>query len=149
MKKCGRKLVTSFALCFMVSVMLTVTAFAASNYFSRTTVKLNAFNGGSSTMSTISSGSVLGSDPSITKAEIYCNVSTGTDPYTLYVKSPRGTLTSISGPSKSGTVTTSAFNEENPAGTWTVYIVNSGISYNGNLYPTSTVTATLKVYYNY
>ena len=65
------------------------------------------------------------------------------------VKSPKGTITTIPGPIKSGTVITSAFNGENPSGTWTVWIQNLGVSYNGNIIPASTVTITLKVYYNY
>jgi len=81
--------------------------------------------------------------------ELYCNVASGTDPYTIYVKSPSGTTKSISGPTKSGTITITGFEGENPSGTWSIWIQNNGVSYNGNIYPVSTVTITLKVAYSY
>lgn len=81
--------------------------------------------------------------------ELCCNVSSGTEPYTLYVKKTEGTLVPVSGPTRSSTITTDAFDGENPSGKWTVYIQNSGVSYNGNIYPVSTVTVTLKVHYDY
>jgi subtilisin-like proprotein convertase family protein len=117
--------------------------------FSKTTVKLNAISGGTSKTSNVTSGSVSGSNPSITKVELYCNVASGTDPYTIYVKSPSGTTKSISGPTKSGTITITGFEGENPSGTWSIWIQNNGVSYNGNIYPVSTVTITLKVAYSY
>ena len=40
------------------------------------------------------------------------------------------------------------FNGENPSGTWQIYIVNSGTTTHGNIYPVSTVTVGLTVYYN-
>ena len=123
--------------------------FAATNNFSKTTVKLNAINGGNSRESSVTSGSISGDNPAITKVELYCNVSTGTDPYMIYVKSPSGTTNSMTGPTKSGNIIMTGFEEENPSGTWTIWIRNSGISYNGNIYPASTVTVTLKVSYSY
>lgn len=81
--------------------------------------------------------------------ELYCNVASGTDPYTIYVESPKGTIKSIAGPTKSGNVTITGFEGENPSGTWTIWIKNKGVSYNGNIYPASTVTITLKVAYSY
>lgn len=144
-----KKAFSSVIISFLVCMMFVTPVFAASNYFSKTTVKLNAINGGTSTKSTVSSGSVSGTDRSLTKAELYCNVSSGSDPYTLYVKSPKGTLKSFTGPTSSQTLTTTAFNGEDPSGTWTIYIVNSGVSYNGNIYPVSTVTVTLKATYSY
>lgn len=149
MGRIKKKILASVVVCLVASMMFAVPVFAASNYFSKTTVKLNALNGGISTKSTLSSGSVSGTNPSISDVELYCNVSSGTDPYTLYVKSPEGTLASISGPINSGTITTDAFEGENPSGKWTVYIQNSGVSYNGNIYPVSIVTVTLKVHYDY
>lgn len=75
--------------CMMACLMFVTPVLAATNCFSKTTLKLSAFNGGTSSYCSITSGSVSGSNPSITKLELYCNVASGTDPYTIYVKSPR------------------------------------------------------------
>ena len=149
MKRKLKKSFTAVIACMMACMMFVTPVFAASSNFSRQTVKLNAMSGGTSRESKVSSGSVLGDKPSITKVELYCNVSSGTDPYTIYVKSPSGTTKSISGPTKSGTISIPGFEGENPGGTWTIWIKNSGISTNGNIFPASTVTITLKVAYNY
>lgn len=76
----------------MVCVMLVIPVMAASSFFSKSTTKLNAFNGGTSSISTFTSGSVFGSDPTISDIRLSLNVSRGTDPYTLYIQSPEGTL---------------------------------------------------------
>lgn len=149
MKRVTKRVFTAVMACMMACLMFVTPVFAATNYFSKTTVKLNAISGGESRYSQVTSGSVSGSERSITKVDLYCNVSRGTDPYTIYVESPSGTVKSISGPTKSGTITLTGFNGEDPSGTWTIWIKNNGISYNGNIYPTSTVTITLKVYYSY
>jgi len=142
MQKVVKKSFMSVVACLMACMMFAMPVFAASNNFSKTTVKLNAINGGESRKSTLSSGSVTGNNPSISKVQLYCNVSSGSDPYTIYVLSPKGTT-------KSGTITITGFEGENPSGTWTIWIKNSGVSYKGNIYPTSTVTITLKVAYSY
>lgn len=149
MKRVTKKAFTAVVACMMVCLMFVTPVLAASSNFSKTTVKLNAISGGISRYSTVTSGSVLGSAPSISKVELYCNVSSGTDPYTIYVESPKGTVKSITGPSKSGTITIPGFEGENPSGEWTIWIKNKGVSYNGNIYPASTVTITLKVAYSY
>lgn len=149
MKTVSKKALTVAAACMMACLMFVTPVLAATNYFSKTTVKLNAVNGGTSRESRVTSGSVLGDAPSTTKVELFCNVASGTDPYTIYVESPSGTTRLATGPNKSGTITVSGFEKENPYGAWTIWIKNSGISNNGNLYPASTVTITLKVYYSY
>lgn len=149
MKRVTKRTFTAIIACMMACLMFVTPVFAASNYFTKPTVKLNAINGGISKTSNVTSGSVSGDNPSITKVELYCNVASGTDPYTIYVKSPKGTIKSIAGPTKSGTVIIPGFEGENPSGTWSIWIQNNGVSYNGNLIPASTVTITLKVYYNY
>lgn len=149
MKRVTKRVFTALMACLMACVMFVTPVFAATNNFSKTTVKLNAINGGKSRESKVTSGSVSGDNPSITKVELYCNVASGTDPYTIYVKSPSNTTISKPGPTSSGTITISGFEGENPSGTWTIWIVNNGVSYNGNIYPTSTVTITLKVAYSY
>lgn len=149
MKIVSKRIFPVVMACMMVCLMFATPVPAATNNFSKTTVKLNAISGGLSRQSKVTSGSVSGTNPSITKVELFCNVSSGTDPYTLYVLSPDGTTETISGPSKSGTVTITGFEGEDPYGTWTIWIKNSGISSNGNIYPVSTVTVTLKVAYSY
>lgn len=148
MKKVTKRAFTAVIACMMACLMFVTPVLAASYTFSKTTVKLNALSGGNSRESKVTSGSILVDDPSITKVELYCNVASGTDPYTIYVKSPSDTIRSIAGPTKSGTVIISGFEGEDPSGTWTIWIKNNGVSYNGNLYPASTVTITLKVTYS-
>lgn len=151
MKKTRKRILMSFLTCFVACVMMVMPVMAAttsSSYFSKTTVKLNAINGGKSTTSTLSSGSVS-DGASITSVKVFVKVASGTDPYTLYIKSPDGTTASFSGPTSSKTFTTTTFNGEDPEGSWSVWIVNSGVSYNGNIYPTSTATVTLTGYYSY
>ncbi len=149
MKRLTKRVFTAVMACLMACLMFVTPVLAATNSFSKSTVKLNAINGGTSSHCSITSGSVSGSNPSITKLEVCCNVVSGTDPYTIYVESPSGTIISISGPTSSGCITITGFEGENPSGTWTMWIQNDGGSYNGNIYPTSTATLTLKVYYSY
>jgi len=148
-KNIKKKIIASIA-CVMACLLFSIPVMAASDSFSKTTTKLNAINGGKSNVSSLSSGSVLGDNPEVTTIKLFIKVSSGTDPYTLYVKSPEGTLYSMIGPTSSKTVSgITAFKGENPSGTWKIYIVNSGTSTNGNLIPTSTVTVTLTVNYTY
>lgn len=140
---------TAVMACLMACLMFVTPVFAATSCFSKTTVRLNAINSGTSNRWTITSGSISGSNPSITKVELYCNVASGADPYTIYVESPSGTIVSIPGPIRSASIIISAFERENPSGTWTIWIQNDGVSYNGNIYPASTATITLKVCYSY
>lgn len=116
MKIFSKRIFTVVVACMMACLMSVTPALAAGSS-SRTTVKLNAYSGGSSTKSTVTSGTV-GDNQSVTKVELRCTVSSGTNPYTLYVKSP---------------ITTTAFNGENPSGTWTIWIVNNNVSHNGNI----------------
>ena len=111
-----------------------------SSWWTKTTTKLNAVYGGSSNISTVSSGSVLGSDPQVSSVELYCHVSSGSDSFTLYVEDPYGDIyyTPIS---KSGTITTNYFNGINPYGKWNIWIVTSGT--------VSTATVTIDCYYTY
>ena len=62
----------------MVCVMLVIPVMAASSFFRKSTTKLNAFNGGTSSISTFTSGSVFGSDPTISDIRLSLNVSRGT-----------------------------------------------------------------------
>ena len=126
MKTVKRRIITSVIACFMACMMFAMPVLAAttsSSYFSKTTTKLNAVNGGQSKTSSVTSGSVPDGS-SVTSVKVFCNVASGTDPYTLYIKSPEGTIASFSGPTKSTTFTTNVFNGETPKGTWSVWIVN-------------------------
>lgn len=146
MKIFSKRVYVVVVACLMSCIMFATPALAAGS-FSKTTTKLNAYSGGISTKSKVTSGTV-GDNQSITKVELRCNVSTGSDPYTLYVVSPEGTTASFAGPIPSDTITTTAFNGEDPYGTWTIWIKNNGVSTNGNIYPVSTVTVTIKGYYS-
>lgn len=151
MKTVKRRIFTSVIACFMACMMFAMPVLAAttsSSYFSKTTTKLNALNGGKSATSSVTSGSVP-DGAYVTSVKVFVNVARGTDPYTLYIKSPEGTIASFSGPTSSTTFTTNVFDSETPKGTWSVWIVNSGVSYNGNIYPASTATVSLTVYYDY
>ena len=145
MKIFSKRVYVVVVACLMSCIMFATPALAAS--YSKTTVKLNAYSGGSSTKSTVTSGTV-GDNQSVTKVELRCTVSAGSDPYTLYVKSPEGSTESFVGPIPTDTITTTAFNGENPYGTWTIWIVNNNVSLNGNIRPVSTVTVRIKVIYS-
>ena len=67
-------------------------------------------------------------------------VSTGSDPFYVYVEDPKGNV-GVAAVSSSGTITTDAFNGLNPAGDWYVWIVTAG--------DVSTATITLTVNYSY
>lgn len=134
-------LLVVFVFCFASSLQ----AFAAgSAYFSGTTVKLNALNGGSSVTSTISSGSLPSSSSSVTNVSATVTVSNGSSSFYLYVKNPAGTTVAsqlVTGSSGVKTVTFSNFNNQNPQGAWKIWIETTGT--------VSTATVNLKVYYNY
>ena len=119
---------------------ISLTATTGSSYFSKTTTKLNSLTGTKAT-STLSSGTCLGSTQSITSVTVYCNVSSGSSAYTLYVTSPSGTTKTVSCGTSSTTYTLTGFNGEDPDGKWTVGVLTGGT--------VTTVTCTLKVYYTY
>lgn len=149
MKATKRKIAVSIVMSLIMCMMFSVTAFAATSTSSKTYAKMNALNGLSVTKyATISA---TGSNPSITKVELSLNVSSGSDPFYITVESPEGTTATISPSttSKSYDLTT-YFEGENPNGKWYITLQNAGYSYNPNqIYPTSTVTPTLKVTYSY
>lgn len=113
---------------------------SGSNYFSKITSKLNSLNGATAS-SNLSSGSCSGTTRSITKVTVYCNVSSGSSSFKLIVTSPDKTVVSQTCGTSSTTYTLTGFNGEDPYGTWNVGIASTGT--------VSTVTATLKVYYDY
>ena len=125
-KTVSRKTFMAVVVSMMVCLLFVTPVFAASSFYSKTTTKLNAINGGKSTTSSLSSGSIIGSDASITQVKLH----------------------SYTGPTSSKIWYLDDFNGENPSGTWQIYIVNSGTTTHGNIYPVSTVTVGLTVYYN-
>ncbi len=147
MKAITKRTFIAFTACIMACMMFSIQVFAASSFFSKSTTRLNAYNGGKSNESTFSSGSVP-DDAKITGVRIHYTVSSGTDPYTVCLISPKNTKYVVSGPLSSTTVyDINAFNGENPEGTWTAYIVNAGYTTHGNIYPVSTVTLSVTVNY--
>ncbi len=110
------------------------------NYFRKITPKLNSVFGNPSDAAKLSSGSISGTNPKITSVTIYSRVSTGSDPFYVYVEDPKGNV-GVAAVSSSGTITTDAFNGLNPAGDWYVWIVTAG--------DVSTATITLTVNYSY
>lgn len=110
-----------------------------STYYSGSTTKLNSVYG-STASSTLTVGSTLGDTRSITKVEVYCNVSSGSSAFKLTVKSPYSSAYTTCSTSNA-TYTFTSFNGEDPKGTWTVSVASEGT--------VSTVTCTLKVYYTY
>ena len=138
-----KRALTSIAVCFMACLMFSMPVLAASNSFSKTTVKL-------SQIAKVSSGSVLGTNPKITQVKVYLNVASGTDPFDLYIESPEGTVARLTPSTKSRTYYVTDFVCENPKGDWYLQIENLGKTYDPNkLYPASTVTATITVTYSY
>lgn len=127
-----KRALTSIAVCFMACLMFSMPVLAASNSFSKTTVKLNAIDGGVSQIAKVSSGSVLGTNPKITQVKVYLNVAR------------------LTPSTKSRTYYVTDFVCENPKGDWYLQIENLGKTYDPNkLYPASTVTATITVTYSY
>lgn len=116
MKKVIRRTFTTVIACMMAYLIFVTPVLAASYTFSKTAVRLNALSGGNSRESKVTLGSILVDDPSITKVELYCNVTSGIDPYTIYVKSPSDTVRSITGPTKSRTITITEFEGEGSSG---------------------------------
>lgn len=142
MKSVKRKIFTSVLACFMACIMFSMPVLAAGST-SKSLGKINALNG----MTAVKSFTVT-SDGTITNVKIYLNVSSGSDPFKIYLVSPEGTEYELTPSTKSGTYNTTAFNGESPKGTWYFYVENLGITYNPNqLYPTTTVTPTVTISY--
>lgn len=148
MRKLRKRIFSCLIACMLACIMFTLPVYAANGSFSKTTVKLNAMNGGYSVTSYLTSGSIP-DGAYITSVKVNVKVASGTDPYTLYIESPEGTIGTFPGPTSTSSFVTHIFDGESPAGTWAVWIKNGGISYIGNIYPTSTVTVTLTIYYSY
>lgn len=107
----------------------------ATNYWTKTTTKLNSVYGTVSNISTVSSGSVSGSNPQILKIEVYSRVSSGSDSFYLYVEDGNGNV-NYTTVSKSGTITINDFNGFDPSGKWKIWIVTKGTVatvYKGNI----------------
>ena len=82
----------------------------STNYFRKITTKLNSVYGNPSNTSKLSSGSISGTNPKITSVTIYSRVSSGSDPFYVYVEDPKGNI-GVAAVSSSGTITTDVFNE--------------------------------------
>lgn len=113
----------------------------SSNYFSKITPKLNSLAGALPASANLSSGSCYGTNRSITSVTVNCRVSSGSSPFTLTITAPDGTTQSMTCGTSSTTYTFTGFNTLDPYGTWNIKVKTNGA--------VSTVTATLKVNYNY
>lgn len=150
MRSVKRRIFTTMLACFLACMMFAVPVMAATGSYSRTTTKLNAMSGGISNTSKVSSGSVLGTDQSISDVKLYLNVSSGSDAFVVYLKSPEGKQISMISGGTSGTYYFDDFDGEDPYGKWEIYIRNQGTCYHTpQTIPVSTVTATLTVSYDY
>ncbi len=144
-----RKVSISIVMSLIMCMMFSMTVFAATSTVSKTYSKMNALNGLS--VEKYATIYASGNNPSTTKVILSLNVSSGSDPFYITVRSPQGATATISPSTKSGTYDlTSYFTGDNPNGKWYITMQNAGYSYNPiQIYPTSTVTPTLKVTYSY
>lgn len=149
MRVTKRKMVTSIVVSLVMCMMFSITAFAATNTVSKLYSKMNAMNGSSVTKYT--TVSVYGDDASVSKVILSLNVSSGSDPFYITVTSPEGSTATIGATTSAGPFDLSSyFVGETPNGKWYITMQNAGYSYNPNqVYPTSIVTPTLKITYNY
>ena len=111
----------------------------STNYFSKTIQRLSSINGIASAPVTINSGSISGSTK-VTSISFNIQMSSGSDPFILYVQSPDGTIHIIY-VTKSGMYVLDDFNGDNPYGSWKIWIVTEGTA--------SIVNITMKVNYSY
>ena len=119
---------------------IAVAATTGTNYFSKTTTKLNSLNGLEAS-SLLSSGSCSGDTRDITSVTVNCRVSSGSSRYILKVTSPEGTVATKLCGTSSTTYSFSEFNNQDPNGKWKVSIITQGT--------VTTVIGTLKVNYSY
>ncbi len=115
-------------------------ALYSTNYFRKITPKLNSAFGYPSSIATLSSGSVTGSDPQITSVTVYSRVDRNSNPFYVYVVDPNG-YGYYEKVTSSGTITIKDFNGLNPTGEWKIWIETLG--------DVSTATITLTVNYRY
>lgn len=142
MKPVKRKIFTSILACFMACIMFSMPVLAAGST-SKSLGIMNALNG-----MTVVKNFTVTSDGTITNVKIYLNVSSGSDPFAIFLVSPAGTEYPLTPSTNSGTYNTTAFNGESPKGIWYFYVENLNITYNPNqLYPTTTVTPTITISY--
>ena len=139
MKLIKKKSFIMFVVLLMSVLMFSIPVLAAANTFSKhirlSTIKKTCF----------SLGSVTGENIQIAQVKVFVNISSGTEPFTIYLESPEGTVVSFI-PTKSGTYSTTNFNGESPKGTWCAWIERmDGNSIQSELI----VNATIGVGYSY
>lgn len=148
MKLNKKKFFTSLLVCILTFLLFSMPVLAATSSFSKTTSKMNAING--LTVTNSFTGSAVSNNASITQVKVYLNVSSGSDPFNVYLQSPEGTIAQLTPSTTSGTYYLNDFNGESPKGTWYISVENLNVTYNPTrLYPTSTVTPTITVTYRY
>lgn len=98
----------------------------AGNYlFSKPIRRLNSFNQTTASTS-VNSGSCSGSERHITSVRVFCNVSWGSSPYILEIRSPEGTVARRWCGTSTTSYNFSDFDGEDPRGNWTVSITTRG-----------------------
>ena len=148
MRKIGKKIFASFTAALVICMMLSVTAFAATTLSeSKSYGTMNAINGGSVTVCKTFYGTT--SNHTVNPyVKLFLNVSSGSDPFMLTLKSPSGTIKTIYPSLSTSTYTFTDFNGEDVRGSWCITITNLGYSYNPNqIIPTTTAKPTLTIYY--
>lgn len=120
------------------------------DYFTGGTGILNTMAGNPSKIDPVSSGS-LSATAKVTSVELSVAVSKGSTDFYLVVISPEGRVikTYVLGSYTSSVtrkITLDDFNEEDPYGTWYIYIYNTGTAFTD--VATATVNMTVKYGYN-
>ena len=119
-----------------------ISATSGSNYFSRTLPRLNSINGATSSVATISSGSISGSDKVVTSIKLFIRIASGSDPFIIYIQAPDGTIYSFV-VTTGGTITIDNLNGCDPTGSWKIWIETQGTV------STASITMTVNYSYNY
>ena len=112
----------------------------ARDYFSGRTGRLNSVNGRESGASRISSGSIKESSK-VTSVELNVDVSRGSSPFYVIIKSPEGKKVEKYVTTSGGRIKLDDFNRDYAKGSWYVSIRTTG--------EVSTATVSMKVNYEY
>lgn len=147
MKQICRKIMSSVAVALIVCMMFSMTAFAATTLSTSGSFgKMNAINGLSVTK--CRTFYATETNHTITQVKLFLNVSSGSDPFEVTITSPMGTVYTFYPSTTSNTYTINVFNGEDLRGTWCITIKNLGYSYDPtHIYPATTVTPNLTIYY--
>ena len=152
------KKVLSFVLCISLCIIYTlpvsavemlpkedviekeeISVTSSSNYYSKPLPTLSSINGTASRVATFTTGSIS-DGMQITSISLNIRVSTGCDPFMLYIQAPYGTIYSFN-LTKGGNITVDDFNGCDPSGSWKIWIETQGT--------VSKIDGTIKVCFSY